>query len=146
LYNHVTLASLPGGRVAAAHVALEPIVHLWTREGGARIAPLPFPDEASAFLGFVPDMPIEDEDVAKIPAGALALSVDRARNELLFLTRSGRVVQDASERAIVRTDADFGYLRSYLLDVHAVHMIYLTRIEAAIVVDELDRWYRGPTP
>jgi len=144
LYNHVTLASLPGGRVAAAHMALEPIAHLWTREGGARIVALPFPDGAEASLGYVPEMPIEDEDLAQIPTGALSLSVDRARNELLFLTRSGRMVQDAPERAIIRTDADFGYLRSYLLDVHAVHMVYLTDVEAVIVVDELDRWFRCP--
>jgi hypothetical protein len=146
LYNQVNLASLPAGRVVAAHVALEPIAHFWTREAGARVVALPYPDEAKRLLDYTPVMPILDEDIRKMPAGALALSVDGLRGELLILTRSGREREDASERAIIRTDGDLGYLRSYLLDVHAVHMVYLARLDASIVVDESDRWFRCPTP
>ena len=64
----------------------------------------------------------------------------------MILTRSGRMRGDVPERAIIRTDAELGYLRSYLLDVHAVHMVYLASLGAVIVADESDRWYRCPTP
>jgi len=146
LSNHVALATLPKGGVVAAHTMFEPIAHIWTPTGGTRTVALPYPDEAEAQLDYEPQMPIDEEDYAKMAVGALAISVDRAANEVLFLTRSGRLRNGRPERALIRTDAELRYLRSYLLDVHAGHMVHLSRIGTTIVVDDEDRWFRCTTP
>jgi hypothetical protein len=146
LANHVTLAALPGAGVVVAHTMFEPIGHIWTPAAGPRTVALPYPDEAEAQLAYEPQMPIDEEDYAKMAVGALALSVDRGANEVLLLTRSGRLRNGRPERALIRTDAELRYLRSYLLDVHAAHMVHLSRIGATIVVDDEDRWFRCRTP
>ena len=146
LANQVVLATMPGGGVVAAHTALVPVADLWTPDAGARTRPLPYPDAARSALDYRPRMPLDDEAIGSMAVGALGISADRNAQEFLFLTRSGRLRAGRPERAIIRTDAEMRYLRSYLLDVHAVHMAYLSVIDATIVVDDQDRWYRCRTP
>ena len=146
LANQVVLAGLPGGGVVAAHSALVPVADLWTPGDGARTRALPYPDAARGALDYRPRIPLDDEAIASMAVGALGISADRAAREFLLLTRSGRLRAGRPERAIIRTDAEMRFLRSYLLDVHAVHMVYLSSIGAAIVVDDQDRWFRCRTP
>jgi hypothetical protein len=146
LANQVVLASLPGGGVLAAHSALVPVADLWTPGAGARTRPLPYPDAARGALDYRPRIPLDDEAIGSMAVGALGISADRSAQEFLLLTRSGRLRAGRPERAIIRTDAEMRYVRSYLLDVHAVHMVYLSGIGAAIVVDDQDRWFRCRTP
>jgi hypothetical protein len=146
LANQVSLAARPGGGVIAAHMLLEPVAHIWTPRDGTRTVALPYPDAARALLGYRPQMPFDDDDIAKTPAGALGLTADHGAGELLVLTRSGRRRDGGAERAVIRVDADLRYVRSYLLDVHAVHIAYLSGTGASIVVDDRDRWFRCPTP
>ena len=105
---------------------------------------VPTPDETAHLVQNVPRAPVTEAQFDHMLLPAMALSVDRAAGEAYLLTRSGRTVNGQRERAILRTDADLGFLDGYLLDVNAVHMAVLPRRGAALVVDDMDRFHLCP--
>lgn len=142
--NFVTLQGYPDGRAIVAHQFVEPRAWLVGTSSTERVV-VPLPRAVEASLGFVPAMPVSEEDIGRIAAPVIASAPDRMTGDLLYLTRSGRERDGRSEKAIIRADARLGYLGSTLLDVNAVALAYLAN-GVAIVVDDDMGWFRCRAP
>lgn len=145
LGNATLAASLPDGSALVVHQFFAPRGFRVVPASGA-VAPLavPTPDATREWIDFVPRPPVTQDQFSSMLTPALALSADRGKGELYVLTRSGRVIDGRAERAVLRLDRRLGYLGSYLLGVHAVHLAFLPRADALVVADDLDRFYLCP--
>lgn len=111
--------------------------------GEVSVLPVPTPDATADRIEFVPLPPVTEDQLGDMLVPAIAVSVDRRRGEVFLLTRSGRWV-GRWERAILRLSRDLELLDAFILDVHAVHMAVLPRQRAAVVADDLDRFFFCP--
>ncbi|HEX7049693.1 MAG TPA: hypothetical protein VF188_05725 [Longimicrobiales bacterium] len=147
LANAAGIAVYPDGRIVVAHEMVVPYAYrLRLGSGGVERVALPLPDGIRESLEHLPPPPLTDERIRELPVVALSLAADAETGDLVYLTRSGRRLEDHMEKAIVRADAEFRYVRSYLLDVNAIRFAYLGSRDLSIVVDEVDQWYQCPTP
>lgn len=145
--NQASLVAYPDGRTVLAHQFVVPAVHV-VEPGAprARAMPLPLPDGVRGAFGALPASPLTEEELRALPTPVLDGAADPRSGDFLFLTRTGRRRGDYAEKAVVRVDRDFRYLRSYLLPVNAGFLTYFTSSGTSLVVDEADRWYRCETP
>lgn len=146
LANLLAPALLPDGGLLAAHQLFVPAAYIADAGGRVTRRPLPLPDGARHALGFRPRTPLTDDEIDRSLAAALALAPDPATGDVLYVTRSGERVDGSHGKAIVRVGGDFEYRRSYLLDVNATTLAYLSGPRRSIVTDPEGRWYRCPTP
>lgn len=144
LGNSTLVETFPGATALVVHQLFAPRAFRVTHDESVVPLPMPTPDATAELADVVPQAPITEATLDDLLVPAMAMSVDRGRREVYILTRSGRRVDDRRERAILRTDDQLGYLGSYLLDAHAVHMAVLPRRRAALVVDHLDRSFLCP--
>lgn len=145
LGNATLAASLPDGSAVVVHQFFAPRGFRVIPASGS-VAPLavPTPEATRDRIDFIPRPPVTQDQFSSMLAPALAISADRDKGELYLLTRSGRSVDGRPERAILRLDRRLGYLGSYLLAVHAVHLAFLARVHALLVADDMDRFYLCP--
>lgn len=130
------------------------VVHQFMEPRGFRVGPdeavehllVPTPAGSRDALGYVPRPPITDDQMARALVPAIAMSVDRTRDEVYLLTRSGREVDGRPERAILRTTGKLAFLEAFVLDVPAAGMVYLPRTETAVVYDDADAFFACPLP
>lgn len=145
LGNATLAASLPDGSALVVHQFFAPRGFRVVPASGSVVPlPVPTPDATRERIDFVPRPPVTRDQFSSMLTPALALSVDRGNGEVYLLTRSGRTIDGRSERAILRLGRRLGYVESYLLEVHAVQLAFLSRADALIVVDDLDRPYLCP--
>lgn len=148
LANLARLAAFPDGRVVATHTMIVPYAYTLSPGDASPPdrAPLPLPDGVRSLLGKIPAASPEDDRLGELLVATIATAPDSRSGDLLYLTRSGRTVDGRPEKAIVRVDPGLRYLRSYILDVNAIHLAYLPGPQLSLVADEVDQWYRCPTP
>ncbi len=147
LANLAGVTPFPDGRVVVTHEFMVPFAHTFTEgeEAEAVRLPVPLPVATGAALRTAPTKPLPEADAGELPVALLSTDADAITGDLLYLTRSGRMVDGRYEKAVVRLDSALGYRSSYLLDVNAIHMSYLAGLGMAVVVDEVDQWYTCPT-
>lgn len=145
LGNQAAVETLADGDALVVHRVLAPRAFRVAADRAA-VAPVavPTPDATAERIAFVPRAPVTTAQAGDMLVPALAMSVDRSRDEVYLLTRSGREVDGRWQRAILRTDDHLGFLGAYTLDPLAVHMAILPRRRAALVGDDLDRVYLCP--
>lgn len=145
LGNTALVETLPGGAALVVHQYLAPRAF---RVGAGTPTPLrvPTPDATRDQIDYVPTAPITEDQLPRTMTPAMAMSVDPTRGEVYLLTRSGRTRDGRPERAVLRLSDDLGFTAGFTLDVHAVGLVYLPRREAAIVVDDEDRFFLCPLP
>lgn len=145
LGNQAAVETLADGDALVVHRILAPRAFRVAADR-ATIAsvPVPTPDATAERIPFVPRAPVTTAQAGDMLVPALAMSVDRRRDEAYLLTRSGREVDGRWQRAILRADEHLGFLGAYTLDPMAVHMAILSRRRAAVVGDDLDRIYLCP--
>jgi hypothetical protein len=148
LANLARFAAFPDGRVVATHTTIVPYAYTLSPGDASPPdrAPLPLPDDVRPLLGKLPAASLEDDRLGELLVATIATAPDTRSGDLLYLTRSGRTVDGRPEKAIVRVDPGLRYLRSYLLVVNAIHLAYLAGPQLTLVADEVDQWYRCPTP
>ncbi|MGK7312136.1 MAG: hypothetical protein ACN0LA_07820 [Candidatus Longimicrobiales bacterium M2_2A_002] len=145
LGNSALVETFPDGAALVVHQILAPrAFHVSSDRRRVSVLEVPTPDATAHLVQNVPRAPVTEAQFDHMLLPAMALSLDRAAGEAYLLTRSGRTVNGRRERAILRTDADLGFLGGYLLDVNAVHMAILPRRGAALVVDDMDRFHLCP--
>ena len=145
--NSVSMVSFGDGSALVAHELVWPRAWHVGRSGAPRPAQVPVPDAAAGSVGVMPPMPLRSEDLGKIAAPVVSMTVDPRRSELHYLTRSGRTTAPHLEKAIVRVSRDLRYLASYRLRINATEIAYLpARPDSVIVVDADFRWHRCPLP
>lgn len=144
LGNTTRVETLAPGSALVVHQFLAPRafrVSLGT--GEVSVLSVPTPDATADQIDFEPLAPITEDQLGDMLAPAIGVSVDRRRGEVYLMTRSGRWI-GRWERAILRLSRDLELLEAYTLDVHAVHMAVLPRRRAALVADDLDRFFLCP--
>ena len=145
LGNTALVETLPDGAALVVHQFLAPRAF---RVGTGPPEPLraPTPDATRDQIDYVPTAPVTEDQLPRTLTPALAMSVDPGSGEVYLLTRSGRTRNGRPERAVLRLAGDLGFTAGFTLDVHAVGLVYLPRREAAIVVDDEDRFFLCPLP
>lgn len=145
LGNQTLVAGFPDGRALVVHQFLAPRGFLVAGDGTA-ITPLrvPTPDATAEHIGYIPRPPMTPDQFPDVLVPALAMSVDPTHGRVYLLTRSGHESGGRFERALIRTDDRLGFQAAYTLDAHAVQMAVLPRRQAAVVVDDLDRFFLCP--
>lgn len=144
--NQASLVPFPDGRVVVAHQFIVPGAHVVAPGGGVSELSLPLPDGLRSGFGRLPRPPFTEEELQELPAPLLDAAADRRSGDLLFLTRSGRRSGDHHEKAVIRADRDFRYLRSYLLPMNGGFIGYFSSSRSAWIVDDDDRWHRCELP
>jgi hypothetical protein len=145
LGNQPLVQAFPDGSALLVHQFLAPRAF---RVRGNDVTPLPVPtpDATKAQIEYIPRPPVTADQYPALLVPAMAMSVDRGRRQAYLLTRSGRITNGRNERAIIRTDDRLGMRAAYVLDVHAIQMAVLPRRDAALVVDDMDRFHLCPLP
>lgn len=145
LGNATRVEAIAPASALVVHQFLAPrAYHVSLGADAASVLPVPTPDATAGQIDFAPVPPITEDQLGDILAPAIAVSVDRGREEVFLMTRSGRWAGGRGERAILRLTRDLELLDAYTLDIHAVHMAVLPRRQAAIVADDLDRFFLCP--
>ncbi len=145
LGNQTLAEALPDGSALVVHQFLAPrafrvdarVPEVWPLR-------MPTPDATVSQIGYLPRPPLTRDQYRDMLVPAIAMSVDRSRGEVYLLTRSGREVNGRFERVLFRVNDSLEPIAAYTLDAHAVHMAFLSRRRAALVADDLDRFYLCP--
>lgn len=145
LGNATLVEALGDGSALLVHQFFAPRGFRVDLDGGG-VTPLavPTPDGTADLIQAVPRPPITEDHFDQILVPAIAMSVDRRRGEVYVLTKTGRLIDGRSERALLRLDDRLGYIASYIPDVFAIQMAVLPRRRAVIVMDDLDHFYLCP--
>jgi hypothetical protein len=145
--NTAHLAPFPDGRIVLTHTLIIPFAHVMTLESStpARL-PLPLPDGVRDRYGWLPNSPVTEANAEKLLVATIALAPDESTGDLIYLTKTGRLNESGGEKTLIRVDSKLRFLRSYLLDVNATKMAYLSRQGISLVVTSEDEWYSCPTP
>ena len=145
LGNSTLVETFADGSALVVHQLLAPRAFLVSGDR-LRVSPLPVPtpDATAHLIENIPRAPVTEAQFDELLLPAMSLSVDRAAAEAYLLTRSGLSSEGHRERAILRTDHRLGFLAGYRLDVNAVQMAVLPRRQAAVVVDDMDRFHLCP--
>ena len=138
--------TFPDGRAVVAHEYLAPRAFLVGPDDDVRAAAMPTPDGTLDQLEYLPMLPLTEEDADRILTPSINLGVDRARSEVWVLTRTGRVVDGVSQRALLRLDDRLGFLEGFTADVSAFGMAVLPRHRRVILADDDDRIYSCALP
>jgi hypothetical protein len=147
LINSVTLQGYPDGSALVATQFVRPSAWRLSREGEREQVTLPIAEATAAAVGWVPPMPLRDEDLTRVAVPVIESAADPATGGLLYLTRTGRQRGDFSEKVLVRLDRDLHYVGSVLLEQNAVALGYLPIVpDSVIVVDYEQAWYRCAAP
>ncbi|MBW3554009.1 MAG: hypothetical protein KY466_10885 [Gemmatimonadetes bacterium] len=136
--NIARVETFPDGRALVLHEYLAPRGFAVAPDGGVTRLAVPTPDATLSQLDYVPTPPLTEEDQPRIMVPALGLSVDGDRSEVYLMTRSGRMVGDVAQRAILRLDGRLGFLEAYTLDVAARDMAVLPARGLAVLTDDED--------
>ena len=145
--NDVVLEGYADGSALVAHHFVAPRAWRVGADNGIEERSVPIAAAVAGSIGYIPPIPIREEDLLRIAAPVIASAADPATGDLLYLTRSGRQRDGRSEKALVRANRDLIYLASRLLDVNAVALAYLPGApESALVVDYEGGWFRCETP
>lgn len=146
LGNAALVEALPDGRALVLHQFMAPRGFSVTPSGEATRLAVPTPDATREQIGYVPTLPLTEDQQPRILLPAIALSVDPTTAEVYLMTRSGRTVGDVRQRAILRLDDRLGLLDAFTVDVAARGMALLPRRATALVVDDADRLYACRLP
>lgn len=144
--NIARVETLPDGRALVLHEYLAPRGFSVAPDGEVTRLAVPTPDATLGQLDFVPATPLTEEDQPRILVPALGLSVDRRRSEVYLMTRSGRMVGDIAQRAVLRLDDRLGFLAAYTVDVAAREMAVLADRGLAVLADDEDRVFACTFP
>lgn len=144
--NIARVETLPDGRALVLHEYLVPRGFMVDAAGGVTRLSVPTPDATLKQLEHVPTPPLTEADQPRILVPALGLGVDRSRSELYLMTRSGRMVGDIAQRAILRLDDRLRFLEGYTIDVAASRLALLPRHRLAVVADDEDRLFTCTLP
>ena len=145
LGNRSVVAVLPDRSALLIHQLLGPrAVHVSPARGTLSPVPMPVPDATTDRVTYVPRAPITQAQSDRMLVPAMAVAVDRARDEVYVLGRSGTALGDRWERAVLVTGPRLGFRRGYTLNVLATQMAVLPRRHALVVSDGLDRVFLCP--
>lgn len=150
LANATVLERARGGRVIVAHQFLVPRSHLvdLPPEGGGaptvRDVATPLPEGVRNALGYRPEPPFLDEDMRRLLTPVLETAPDPQGGGIFYLTRTGRMLGDSWEKALVRVDADMTYVASWIFPVNVGPFAYLPASDEIVAVADDERWYRCP--
>lgn len=145
--NTAQIATYPDGRIVVNHFLMIPFARILTLDSRSpRRLPLPLPDGVRDRYGSIPSGPLDQDNADRVLAPVIDSAPDSRTGDLLYLTRTGRTSDAGSEKAIIRTDNEMRYLRSYLLDFNAVHLAYLAGPELALIATANSEWYLCHTP
>lgn len=143
LGNRVKLLPVRDGLIILHQFFTPRALHL--SAGTQRDLAVPLATGLRKAVGYVPPLPLNDE--ALKPALVVANdAVGAENNELLLLARTGRIMGDRFEKAIVRTDSLLRFLSAHRLSISPGLMTYLPRTRTAVLVDEEDRWFTCRLP
>jgi len=151
LANATVMVRTGGGRVVAAHQYVRALAHLVDpAPGGGRAVvrdvPVPIPDGVAGTEAFRPEPPFVDEEMRRLLAPVLEAAPDPTGGGMVYLTRTGRMLGDAWEKALVRVDAEMTYLASWIFPVNAGPFAYLPSANQVVAVADDERWYTCPLP
>ena len=144
--NIARVETLPDGRALVLHEYLAPRGFSVAPDGEVTRLAVPTPDATLGQVDYVPTTPLTEADQPRIMVPALGLSVDRRRSEVYLMTRSGRMVAEVAQRAILRLDDRLGFLAAYTADVAARDMAVLPARGLAILTDDEDRLFACTLP
>ncbi len=152
LANATVVIRVEGGRVVVAHQYVRALAHLVelppSGQGRAAVrdVAVPLPDGVAGTEAFRPEPPFIDEEMRRLLAPVLEATPDPPGGGMLYLTRTGRTLGDAWEKALVRVDADMTYLASWIFPMNAGPFTYLPSANEVVAVADDERWYRCPIP
>jgi hypothetical protein len=145
--NTVSVAPYPDGRLVLTHNMIIPFARVLTPgDDASATVPLPLPDGVRDRYGWLPTAAVVEADAEKLLFAAIASAPDPRTGDLIYLTKTGRENERGSEKALIRVDRELRFLRSYLLDVNAIRMAYLSEQNISLVVTTEDEWYSCHTP
>ena len=145
--NSASLYGLPDGSAVLAHELIWPRAWLIPAHGAPRRVEVPLPERTSRQIGFVPTMPMREDELDDLLVPVMGLSVDPASGDIFYVTRTGDERDSHSEKAIVRATRDFVYLGSIRLPINAVEVVYLPHAPDSLIVSDYDLgWHRCPVP
>lgn len=147
LANAAVLVRAGGGRILVAHQYVRPLTHLVDpAPGGGRPAvrdvATPLPEGVASAVEFRPEPPFADEEMRRLLAPVLEAAPDPTGGGMVYLTRTGRMLGDAWEKALVRVDVDMAYLDSWIFPMNAGPFAYLPSANQVVAVADDERWYR----
>jgi hypothetical protein len=147
LANTASIATYPDGRIVLTHAMITPFAQVLTLSASAPDrSPLPLPDGVRDRYGWLPSATVTAADADSLLVGTIASAADQKTGDLIYLTKTGRINDRGSEKALIRVDRDLRFLRSYLLDVNAVKMAYLAERDISLITTPENEWYSCPTP
>jgi|GEM_PF-2385264 len=147
LANTVRPTVLADGHLVLTHLVIVPFAQLSDNlERGFERVPLPLPDIVQDRYGWLPTAEMSEEEAEEILVVAIAATPDLESGDLLYLTQTGRRVGSEGEKGIIRVDNRLRYKRSYIIDVNARGLAYLTESKSSIVTTMNDGWFRCETP
>ena len=146
LGNSALVETLPDGNAVVVHQFFRPRAFRIAAGGTVQQLAAPTPSGTREQIDFVPQPPVTDDQLPLMLSPGMALSPDPLRSELYLMTRSGREIGGRLERAILRVSDDLEFIQGYTLNVHATSMVYLPRRQAAVVVDDMDRFHLCSLP
>ena len=152
LANATVMVRARGGRVLVAHQYVRALAHLvdlppgGQGRGTVRDVAIPLPDGVAGTVGYRPEPPFTDEAMRRLLTPVLEAVPDPRHGGMLYLTRTGRTLGDAWEKALVRVDADMTYLASWIFPVNVGLFVWLPERGEVVAVADDERWYRCLVP
>lgn len=145
--NSVSLYGLADGSAVVAHELVHARAWRVPPAGPPVRASIPVAEAVAHQIGYMPPMPLREEDLDDVATPVISLTLDEVGGDLFFLTRSGRRADGYLEKAVVRASADFSYLGSMRLPFNATEIALLrAEPDSLIIVDPDLRWHRCPVP
>ena len=146
LANMFELTSRADGSLVIAHSFLVPRLHVRTAGGRIETRTLAVPDEAAKSVRYVPDMPLSERDILLVYINVLS-AASSPGGEYLYLTRTGRLEEDRPQKALIRLNRDFEFVKAYLLpDAKIDHLAWLNRGTTVVLTVEDGPWLTCPLP
>lgn len=146
LGNMMALATRSDGGWLAAHRFLAPSAFRASPGGTPHAVAIPLPSGTRRLVTHVPAPPITDEVASRVAVIALSLAVDNGTGDVIYLTRSGQLLNGRNEKALIRADSTFHFRAAERLPVTAVDFALLPGGREALVVDDDLRWSVCPVP
>lgn len=146
LGNMTLLETLADGSALVVHQFFEPRGFVVAPDGRVEALAVPTPDGTRGQIDFVPTAPITEPEMLKMLVPAIALAVDRDMDQLFLMTRSGRMIGDRAQRAVLRLDRRLGFIDGFTAEFPATGMVYLPRKHTLLLVDDEDRFHACTLP
>jgi hypothetical protein len=148
LGNMTLMYSAANGDVLVTHRFMSPVAYL-LRAGSRSVERLvvPLPAGEARKVGRLPPLPLTEENESQVAVPVISGALDQHTGDFSSLTRSGETSEAGyPEVALVQTDKDLVYRRSWRLRAAAAHLGYLRTPGVFVIVDRDDMWYTCPVP